>query len=659
MRIRGWWPAALPAVVLFFSVSSYAQFQPPTEEELKMTSEPKAPGVSAIYLYREETTDDNLHYSSVLVRIKVLSEKGKELATVSVPYPKGSFKVTDIKGRTIHSDGTIFPLDVKPTDLVDSKLPGFQLNKMVFTLPKAEVGSILEYRWEIRYDDNRLSSPDWEVQQPYFVRKAHYTFLPYKFLDRVVDNRGDSANKLLYSTLLPKGYAVAYEDTSKKYKLDIADVPPIPDEEYMPPFSTFVAQVHFYYTSYTSKEDYWKHEGSRWSKQIDSFANETQTLKDAVRGIITPGDSEDVKAQKIYDAVMALDNTDYTRKKSSVELKHLGMKQAKNAEDVWKQKGGSSDEIAELYLALARSAGLKAYALRVSNRNRVIFNPFFLSTYQLDDVLVIVSIGGKETVLDPGSKMTAFGMLAWKHNLAGGLRQSDKGIQIVGTASNPYKDAATVRTADITLDRTGAVTGFARISMNGPAALHWRHLAIENDPEELKKRFNESLRHQIPDGVEAELDHFLALDDFHAQLMAVVKVTGNIGTATGKRVFLPGVFFESSATHPFVAQEKRIAPVDMSYADVVRDEVVYHLPEGFTVESTPAVTEIPWPNHAAFQLKSNVKNNTVTVSRIIAKNFTVLSPEEYKDVHDFYQKVAAADQQQLVLTVASPAKAGN
>ena len=28
-----------------------------------MTAEPKAPGAAAIYLYREETTDDNLHFS--------------------------------------------------------------------------------------------------------------------------------------------------------------------------------------------------------------------------------------------------------------------------------------------------------------------------------------------------------------------------------------------------------------------------------------------------------------------------------------------------------------------------------------------------------------------------------------------------------------------
>ena len=54
----------------------HAQFQPPTQEELSMTADPKAPGAAAVYLYREETTDDSLHYHSYYERIKILTEKG-------------------------------------------------------------------------------------------------------------------------------------------------------------------------------------------------------------------------------------------------------------------------------------------------------------------------------------------------------------------------------------------------------------------------------------------------------------------------------------------------------------------------------------------------------------------------------------------------------
>lgn len=78
---------ALYVVALFASYRATAQkFQEPSKEELQMTSDPKAPGASAVFLYREETTDNANHFISEYARIKVLTELGKEWATVEVPY---------------------------------------------------------------------------------------------------------------------------------------------------------------------------------------------------------------------------------------------------------------------------------------------------------------------------------------------------------------------------------------------------------------------------------------------------------------------------------------------------------------------------------------------------------------------------------------------
>src|SRR5579863_2913421 len=153
---------------LLLPVLLQAQFQEPSKEELQMTSDPKAPGAAAVYLNIQEVTDDPLHYHSFYARIKVFQEKGKELATIELPYLRGDTKVTDIKGRTIHSDGTVIPLTGKPDDLLVSKGADRTIGRRVFTLPSVEIGSILEYSYQIRYDDNHFSSPTWEIQRPYF-----------------------------------------------------------------------------------------------------------------------------------------------------------------------------------------------------------------------------------------------------------------------------------------------------------------------------------------------------------------------------------------------------------------------------------------------------------------------------------------------------------
>ena len=620
-----------------------------------MTSDPKAPGADAVYLYREERTDDALHYHSEYVRIKILTEKGKELATVRTPYEHRNFKVTDIQGRTIHSDGTAIPLKTKPSDLMDVKTKDFQLNTMVFTLPNVEVGSILEYRFQIRYDDDMVSSPTWDVQQPYYVHKAHYFFQPSPRLEYITNGHGDAANRLMYGVIGPKEVKIAADSTGR-YTYDISDVPPFPSDDWMPPLNSIHWRVEFYYTGYTSGGEFWQKEGKRWAKETDHFAAPSKVLKEAVSKIVAPADTDAQKARKIYEEVMKLDNTDFTREKSSAERKAEKLKQIKDAEDVWNQKSGSSDNIALLFVALARAAGLHAYPMQVVNRNRALFDPNFLSLSQLDDYIAAVTLDGKDVLLDPGEKMCPFGTLHWKHSYASGLRLTENGPVGATTPNVPYTASTISRVANLSIDPSGNVKGTARFIFTGQEALHWRQLALKNDEAEVKKQFIESIHADLPDGVQAEFDHFLGLDEYNSNLMAFVTVSGGLGTATGKHFFLPEQFFEAHAKHPFVAQDKRTTPIDVHYPRMETDNVTYHLPSEIAVEIPPAPGAISWPDHAVLKVSAEAKGNDVTIARTAAFNFTLLPAKDYGDLHDFFQKVATADQQQLVLTRSQTAK---
>ena len=53
-------------------------WQPINPEELKMTSEPAAPGAMAIYLFREVDRDDVIHHENTYARIKILNEEGRK-----------------------------------------------------------------------------------------------------------------------------------------------------------------------------------------------------------------------------------------------------------------------------------------------------------------------------------------------------------------------------------------------------------------------------------------------------------------------------------------------------------------------------------------------------------------------------------------------------
>lgn len=638
MRVRVVFRLVLALFCLGSSYMLRAQFQEPTKEELQMTADPKAPGAAAVVLYREEKTDDNLHYHMIYERLKILTEKGKEAATVRVPYEFGVFKVTDISGRTIHSDGTVVPLATKPADLMDVKAKDFQINTMVFTLPAVEVGSILEYRLQIRYDDAWVSSPDWYIQQDFFVHKAHYFFQPSHYMEN-----------LMWASHVKQGTKLI-SDSQGRYTYDVEDVPALPNEDWMPPLNSLKLRVQFYYAEYRDGNQFWQEQGKAWAKDTEKFADTDKTIKNAVAQLVAPGDTDEQKAKKLYEAVMKLENTDFTREKSHAERKKEKLKDIKRAEDVWNQKGGGSDEIALLYVAMARAAGLQAIPMQVVNRNSAIFDPDYLNLRQLDDYIAVVTINGKEVYLDPGEKMCPYGLMHWKHTLASGLRYNGKGATIAVTPSNTYMQNVTQRIADLTLGPDGSVTGTVRFVMTGQQSLYWRQTEIRNDEDEVKKRFNEWVRDFVPDGVQAEFDHFLGLEDFGSNLVAVVKVSGQLGSATGKHFFLPAQFFESRTKHPFVAVDKREIPVDVHFPEKLGDDVVYHLPPGFAVESAPQSTTIPMGNSAVLKIAAKTDPDRLEIARSLAYNFTLLEAKDYSDLHDFYQKVATADQQQIVLT---------
>jgi hypothetical protein len=650
MRIRGFL-CSLPLLLLVLAAPAHlrAQFQQPTDDELKMTADPKAPGASAVYLNYEEAADSPAHTRSLYERIKVLTEKGRELATVTIPYEHGVDKVTDIEGRTIHADGTVFPLSTKPSDLMDVKTKGFQLNSVVFTLPDVQVGSILEFRIKLHRDEDWYFLPTWQVQRPYLVRKAHYSF------------RLAELQAVMYSGQVgPDAKVVSGKKDT--ILLDMTDVPPQPDDDWMPPINTLRWHVEFFAnkTRFTTGEAFWGDIGRNWATWVENFTNPTGPIKTAVAEIVAPGDTDQQKAAKLYAAVQKLDNTDFSRTKSQAERKKEKIKDIRKAEDVWKDRSGSANDIALLYASMARAAGLKVWPAFVVNRDRAMFDINYLSDSQFDNDVVAVELSGKKVYLDPGQKMCPFGEMHWKHTLATGFTLDDKGTLFETTPGLTYKTSAVARVADLRIDNEGNVKGSIRVVMNGPSALHWRQLALENDEEEVKKQFNDSIRESLPEGVQADFDHFLGLDDYPTNLIGIVNVSGNIGAATGKHFFLPGLLFESRAKHPFVAQDKRTIPVDVHFPMAEQDDVTYHLPPGYSLESIPQNADAAWPNHA--QLKIHFakakEDDSVTVSRTLAYNFTLLDPKEYSNLHDFYQKVAAADQQQLVLT-RTPAANGN
>ena len=667
--------SALLSVTAAAALAEQQQWIKPTPEELSMTSQPQVPGASAVYLNRNETTDDQIHVFSIYVRLKVLNDHGKELANVELKYAhvnEGSgTKIENIEGRTIHSDGTIIPFTGKPYDKLIEKTQGAKVMAKVFTLPDVEVGSILEYRYRLTLEDNWFLAPQWYIQSDLFTRKAHYSWRPTdKQLVSNVDG-GQLTNSIAWTPILPAGTELKQtrlpasqigHDGQLIFDLDIENVPPAPEEEYMPPISSFTYRVLFYYTPYRTGDEYWKNTGKHWAKQQDKYMGPGPVVSAAVKDIVAPADTPDQKLRKLYAAVMKLENTAYTRRHTSAEEKAQGLKEAQTADDVWTRKRGTDDQIAGLFVAMARAAGFKAYLAAVTNRGRSLFLRSYLNISQLDDLIAIVDVDGKDLLLDPGTRFCPYGHLAWVHTLAEGIRQTTTGTDFFHTPGEPYSFSRVQRVANLSLSPEGELSGTMTMSYAGDPALRWRHRSLEGDSASLEREIQTSVENIVPPGVEVKVTSIDKLEDYEQPLVAHLEVKGTLGSATGKRVLLPGDIFVSSAK-PTFPHEKREIPVYFEYARVTQDAVRIKFPQTLSVESLPTPEKSTFEKLIAHNVSIESTPTSVTVRRDFILGEVLFLADKYPSLRDYYSKMENKDQESVVLTNApatpKPTPSGN
>jgi hypothetical protein len=654
-------------LILSSPLARAEKWMTPTPEELSMTSQPEVPGAAAVYLYREQITEDNLHEMHVYERLKVLTEAGKKYANVELgyasSYDNGSSDIHGIEGRTIHPDGTIIPFAGKPyRKLVEKKHDAKYMAK-VFTLPDVEVGSIIEYSYDRTLDDNSFMAPRWYIQSDLYTRKAHYLWRPTNETLITNDGHGSITNAIAWTPILPVGVTLehttlpppnSFTPGQQTFELNVHDIHPVPNEDYMPPISSLSYRVLFYYSPYRNGLDFWKNQGKYWSQKQNKFIGPDSGVEAAVKELTLPTDTQDQKLRKFYAVVMQLENTDFTREHTKAEDKADGVKTIHSTDDVWALKRGSSDQISNLFVAMARAAGMKAYAATVTNRDKNIFLPSYFSLGQLDDNLAIVSVDGKEEFFDPGSRFCPYGQLAWKHSSASGLRQTDGGTAFVQAPLAPYTDSRVQRVADLKMDEHGVVSGTVSMVYRGSPALYWRQHSLEGDVASLEHDLRASVEALLPAGMDVKVSSIEKLADYEQPLQVKFAVQGTIASSTGKRLIVPADIFEVNEK-PSFPHEKREISVYFDYASLTQDAVRVTFPASLKVESMPSNDKAQFESLAAYDVATTSTPTSVTFRRDYSLGTIIFMPKEYAELRSFYSKMETDNQGSIVL-IAAPAQ---
>jgi hypothetical protein len=621
-------------------VSAGDEWQPISPEELKMTSEPKAPGAPAVILYRQVDRDDTAYKEFEYVRIKILTEEGRKYGDVEIPMYKKDEQINSIKARTIGPDGSIVPFNGKVYTRPIKKAKGIKYMAKTFTLPEVQVGSIIEYKYISSWEQYLVYDSRWILSEELFTKHAKFT----------LKQNTHFALKWSWPVGLPQGTNPPKEDAGL-IRLDAQNIPAFQTEDYMPPENELKFRVVFVYSEDGLEQDadkYWKHYGKKQYEKVESFIGKKRAMEEAVAQVVAPNDSPEVKLQKIYARVQQIRNTSYEVQKTTEQAKREKEKEINNVEELWKRQYGNGYQLTWLYLALARAAGLEAYPVLVSARSEYFFNPNLMDSSQLDANVVLVKLNGKEIYGDPGAKFNPFGLLPWvETGVKGRLFDKDGGTWVTTTLPDSA-ESQIERKAKLKVTEDGSLEGQLAVTYTGLEALSKRVEQRNQDEASRKTFLEDDVKEWVPAGIEVELTNKPVWDNSAASLTAEfnLKIPGWVSGA-GHRAMLQVGLFGNSEKHVF-EHANRVHPIYYAFPSEKSDDVTIDLPAGWQVSSVPAPQKDD--GHViVYTLKVDNNKNTLHLVRELSVNILLLDSKYYAALRNFYQVVRTGDEQQIVL----------
>ncbi|HXM15875.1 MAG TPA: DUF3857 domain-containing protein [Candidatus Eremiobacteraceae bacterium] len=617
---------------------------PISQDELKMTSVPEAPGAPAVILYRQVDRDDSAKTGNEqdYVRIKILTEEGRKYADVEIPYFREQGNIVALRARTIRPDGSIAMFEGKAYDKTIAKARNVKYLAKTFTLPDVQVGSIIEYRYTEDMVENYVYNSHWILSDELFTKQAKFSLRPNK----------DFALRWSWPIGLPPGVQPPKQEPSTKLvRMDASNIPAFQIEDYMPPANELKYRVTFEYSESTAESDpakFWKQEGKTLNSQVESFLGKKKELEQVASQMVSPSDAPEVKAQKIYARVQQLRNTSFAVEKTNQEQKREQAKAIKTAADLLRAGGGDGRDITWTYLGLVRAAGIEAYPVWVSSRDVYFFNAKAMSINELNANVVLVKLNGKDVYCDPGTAFAPFGLLPWNETGTIGLRLDKDGGAFVQTGLPESADSVVERKADLKMSEDGTLSGKVTMTFSGLEALRRRIEERNEDEAERKQYMEDQLREFVPVGIEVELTNKPDWNNSSPTLTAEynLKVPG-WATAAGHRALVPVGIFSATEKQLFTHRD-RVHPIYFQFPCQRKDDVSIELPLSWKVTTIPP-SKLQDSKAVVYDLKITNENGVLHMTRLLRNDLLVIEQKQYPSLQGFFQIVRTGDEQAIVV----------
>jgi transglutaminase-like putative cysteine protease len=512
---------------------------------------------------------------SVQARIKILSEEGKSQGEVEIEH-SDYVRLSNFQGRTVLPDGTVIPL---PADAKFVRRTSKNRNLYVTAVafPAVQVGAILDYRYDLRFDSIFFIEP-WYFAQRLPTLQSEIVFYIPKSVAAQTWSRDP------YQSGIKNERADTVRGSKARFWAE--RVPPVPQEPYGLPFEDLAAQVTMIPTAVHAYGDE--------QRLLESWATTSDFLLEYYDKVLHADRKASRKAEELAKAAGKGKREQaaaiYRFVRDSIVTDgggHAWVDPEHSVNSTLDKGRGDVLDKALLLVAMLDAIDVKAHPVWANERGHGLVDLKLANPAWFDQALVAAEIDGKRVYLYPSDRSLAFGQLPSELEGTIAVIPDRKKPEGVSLPEEPFDHNGRRAVLKLAVSDKGAVQGSGSLLLTGQHAAE--RIGWKDDAEKTAAAWKEWLEKNYKDYTISDLKVSESTEEGKVEIHW--SMAERAEEALGDQVSLEPSRPLGPFRQPFtVPASQRRSPVLFDYADRDEVEITLTWPAGWTVERRPQAT---------------------------------------------------------------------
>ena len=630
---------------LLFQVPRAAAFDwdPVTDAEKSMKSNPLDPGAGAVVLFKRGQIDviekSSLFWTTRIqtyVRIKVFNEAGRDAGNVSVDAPK-FVRMSRIEGRTILPSGEIIPLDSSKVFRGKAYTEGknFAILESSFTFPSVQQGAIIEYQIE--------ENEDWFYPNPWIFDTRELGTLQSS-LKVTIGPRLSMAQFPLDTTANKISTSQSRTVLGSQFDFSVKNLRPILSEPFSLPYRDLTTMIIFTPSQLGFGGDVypiitkWDDVGKEVTEEFTNMEKSEKEAKNKAKELAEKLPDLRKKAEAIYKYIQ-----------QNITSSNLaGVYLGRPADEILSAKRGDPDEINALFVLMLKEVKIDSDMVLVATQNWQTLVRGFPNRSQFSRIVTRLNFKDGAVFADPADSASPFGEVPWFDRGVQGLAVKGSKVQEAPIPAGAVDDNVSAGKTAMRVAKDWTTEGDSEIDLKGAEAIEFRADLLEETPEKLEQRLTDIFAYGNSDAEVTQIAH-PEFRDSSQPFVLKAHLREKLTNEAGPGGLLLNPWMGDQYQRPRFTTNVRHSAVRFNNPEKRISTSAWQLAPEIKVEQLPKEVKIE-NDLGGFSRACTQNDATVTCTRTFyLKKVLLTTNVDYLNAKKFFDEIAKDDQEVIVL----------